>query len=52
MTLEHLTLRLSPDIFRAISHMFGAAQARLDHASETVVPPANAVAGTGGPHLH
>ena len=48
VALRHLTLRFAPDVFREIAHMFGAAQARLDHASAAVIGAAE----RGVPSLH
>jgi hypothetical protein len=56
VALSHVSLRFTPDAFRALAEMVGAAQARLDHVAQSrAAAAASAVideARHGGPKLH
>ncbi|HEY0064956.1 MAG TPA: hypothetical protein VGC21_22750 [Telluria sp.] len=55
LALSHVSLRFTPDAFRALAEMVTAAQTRLDQVSQTSAAAAAAVAidaARQGPKLH
>jgi hypothetical protein len=54
VVLSHLSLRFTPDTFRDVAQMLGAAQARLDHVNQASAAAAALIDGAEhtGPSLH
>ena len=54
LALHHVSVRFTPDAFRALAGMVTAAQARLDHVAQASTAAAAVIdeARHGGPKLH
>jgi hypothetical protein len=54
VSINNLSLRFTPEVFREVAHMLASAQARLDHVSEASAAAAAVIdaAKSGGPSLH
>ena len=57
LALNHVTVRLTPDAFRALACMTGEAQSRLDHVASASAAAAAVIDDArkgppGGPRLH
>lgn len=53
VALNHITVRLTPEAFRALAAMTGEAQARLDHVAQASAAAAAVIdEARHGPNLH
>jgi len=53
VSLNHITVRLTPEAFRALAAMTGEAQSRLDHVVEASIAAAAVIdEARHGPKLH
>jgi hypothetical protein len=53
VSINNLSLRFTPEVFRDVAHMLAAAQARLDHVREASTAAAALIdaARSGGPSV-